>query len=251
MMSVHVLGLKLLFLLILSHWTRLSLAKNASVAYSPLTRGEQQVLGWTGGYEEDVSVDTDYLKLSLKRELQKRLSPDAWIVLEGEEGFAALDARYTDYKRPRHIAAVQVAEEKDVIETVNYARSRGIQFAARSGGHSLTTSHRRIQNAIAIDMRKLDSIKYSEQKQQMTVGGGITTGKFANATFAKGMEVSKLDPFHVRSRSQNQATAAAFQYSSSMGLADYLKLLDPVRVLAFLEFRSVRELVAFKESMVT
>jgi len=74
---------------------------------------------------------------------------------------------------------------------VNYARSRGIQFAARSGGHSLTTSLRRIQNAITIDMRKLSSVKYDEKKQQMTVGGGITTGEFANATFAKGMEVSE------------------------------------------------------------
>ncbi|KAL9085919.1 MAG: hypothetical protein Q9165_007402 [Trypethelium subeluteriae] len=190
MLLVHALSLRFLFLLNLSQWARISLAENASVAYSPLTREGQQVLGWTGGYEEDGPVNADYLKLSLKRELQKRLSPDAWIVLEGEKGFAALDARYTDYKRPRHIAAVQVAEERDVIETVNYARSRGIQFAARSGGHSLTTSHRRIQNAIAIDMRKLDGIKYSEQKQQMTVGGGITTGQFANATFAKGMEVT-------------------------------------------------------------
>jgi FAD/FMN-containing dehydrogenase len=74
---------------------------------------------------------------------------------------------------------------------VNYARSRGIQFAARSGGHSLTTSLRRIKNAIVIDMRKLNGIRYDENKRQMTVAGGITTGEFANATFSQGMEVSK------------------------------------------------------------
>lgn len=74
---------------------------------------------------------------------------------------------------------------------VNYARARGIQFAARAGGHSLTTSLRRIKDAIAIDMRQLNGIKFDAEKQQMTVGGGVTTGEFANATHAHGMEVSK------------------------------------------------------------
>lgn len=102
----------------------------------------------------------------------------------------ALDARYTNYKRPEYIAAVQVAEEQDVIETVNYARARGVQFAARAGGHSLTSSLRRIKSAIAIDMRKLNHVNYDEKTRQITVGGGITTGEFANATHAKGMEVT-------------------------------------------------------------
>ncbi|KAH6652454.1 FAD binding domain-containing protein [Truncatella angustata] len=131
-----------------------------------------------------------YLKLLLKEELQKRLSTSSNISLQGEEGFSIVDARYTDYKRPQYIAAVQVAEEQDVVEVVNYARSRGIKFAARAGGHSLTSSLRRIKNAIVIDMRGLNSIKYDEVKQQMTVGGGITTGEFANATYSHGMEVT-------------------------------------------------------------
>ena len=63
---------------------------------------------------------------------------------------------------------------------------------ARTGGHSLTTSSKRIQGGIVIDMRGLNAIKYDETKQQMTVGGGVTTGEFANATFSRGMEVSKL-----------------------------------------------------------
>lgn len=75
---------------------------------------------------------------------------------------------------------------------MNYARARGIPFAARAGGHSLTTSLRRIKNGIGIDMRGLNKIEYDEAKSQVTVGGGITTGEFANATHSKRMEVSKL-----------------------------------------------------------
>ncbi|ORY63303.1 FAD binding domain-containing protein [Pseudomassariella vexata] len=141
-------------------------------------------------YDQNSAEYNDYNKLSIKHELKKRLSTKSNILLAGEDNFAEISARYTEYKRPLYIAAVQVQEEQDVIETVNYARSRGIPFAARAGGHSLTGSLRRIRNAIEIDMRGLNTISYDANKQQMTVGGGVTTGEFANATHAKGMEVT-------------------------------------------------------------
>ena len=62
---------------------------------------------------------------------------------------------------------------------------------ARTGGHSLTTSSKRVQGGIVIDMRGLNGVKYDTTKKQMTIGGGVTTGEFANATFSRGMEVSK------------------------------------------------------------
>ncbi|KAF2181509.1 FAD-binding domain-containing protein [Zopfia rhizophila CBS 207.26] len=184
----HTIGLKFSFFSLCFLWTQATFTENSSVTYEPAGGAGQQVLTWTGGDGQVISAD--YLKLSLKQELQKRLSSEARIFLQDEQGFESLDARYTNYKRPWYIAAIQVAEENDVIETVNYARTRGIRFAARSGGHSLTTSLRRIKNAIAIDMRKLNSIKYDESKRRMTVGGGITTGEFANVTHSKGMEVT-------------------------------------------------------------
>lgn len=39
-------------------------------------------------------------------------------------------------------------------------------------------------------MRKLNSTRYDEDTRQITVGGGITTGEFANATYSKGTEVT-------------------------------------------------------------
>ncbi|KAI8949861.1 Glucooligosaccharide oxidase [Xylaria longipes] len=189
----HMLAPRLLLPLILSQWPPTSSAELGTVLYSPMTGEQQQdVFTWTSGKQQDLSAATDatYLQLSLKNELTKRLSSEARITLEGEENFTEFDARYTNYKRPQYIVAVQVAEEQDVVETINYARSRGIQFTARSGGHSLTTSLRRIKSAIVIDIRKLNHTKYNHQKRQMTVGGGISTGEFANATFANGMEVT-------------------------------------------------------------
>ncbi|KAI3320508.1 FAD binding domain-containing protein [Xylariaceae sp. AK1471] len=134
--------------------------------------------------------DREYLKRSIVSELSQRLSPQAIIKTEDDEGFAAMNERYTDYKRPTYIAGVLVAEENDVIETVNYARMRGIQFQAQTGRHSLTSSLRSVKNALVIDMRGLNTIRYDKKKEQVTIGGGVVTGEFANATFSKGMEVT-------------------------------------------------------------
>ncbi|KAI1419984.1 Glucooligosaccharide oxidase [Xylaria sp. FL1777] len=184
------MGWQFLFYLTITSYIHLATAYNASAIFTPTLLGQQQVLQAGGDRYADGLSPEVYLKLSVKYELRKRLSEKAGLFLEGEESFSDLDARYTQYKRPQYFAAVQVAEENDVIETVNYARSRGIQFAARAGGHSLTSSLRRIKNAILIDMRGLNSLQYDAEKRQMTVGGGITTGEFANATYSHGMEVT-------------------------------------------------------------
>ena len=39
-------------------------------------------------------------------------------------------------------------------------------------------------------MRALKKLDYDASKRQMTVGGGVQTGEFANATFAQAMEVT-------------------------------------------------------------
>lgn len=96
-----------------------------------LPNPDQQLPLLTKGAElSSESPHSHYLKFSTKVELQKRLSPKASIFLEGEEGFVALDARYTNYKRPEYIAAVQVAEEQDVIETVRYFLDLSSQYLA-------------------------------------------------------------------------------------------------------------------------
>ncbi|KAI4256800.1 MAG: hypothetical protein LQ352_001925 [Teloschistes flavicans] len=146
-------------------------------------------LGLTSRQPDDAKIT--YLKQSIQSELTRRLSPAARIILDRDEDFHLVNERYTDYRRPSFIAGIQVAVENDVVEVVNYARARGLHFMARTGGHSLTTSSRRIQDGLVIDMRGLNTVRYDLAKQQMTVGGGVTTGEFANATFSRGMEVSK------------------------------------------------------------
>lgn len=112
--------------LVLSQWPPISSADHGTVLYSPVTGEQQQhVFTWTSDKQQDLPAATDatYLQLSVKHELTKRLSHEARIVLEGEEDFTKFDARYTNYKRPQYIVAVQVAEEQDIVETVRQAIS--------------------------------------------------------------------------------------------------------------------------------
>ncbi|KAL8783268.1 MAG: hypothetical protein Q9213_004744 [Squamulea squamosa] len=182
------------FLILLSTVAQCLDAGNATTTFPTsgiISYGTQRVMRLFGfGDQSDPGSHGAYLKESIRVELQRRLSPTARILLEGDEDFHLVNARYTDYQRPTFIAGVKVAEERDVVETVNYARSRGIPFMARTGGHSLTTSSRGIQRGIILDMRGLNVVRYDTSKQQMTVGGGVTTGEFANATFSRGMEVT-------------------------------------------------------------
>jgi hypothetical protein len=98
--------------------TRVVLGDNASVLFSPTVGGPQQVLSETAPDLIDHYQQAHHYTLGIKQELQKRLSPGSNIFLQDDESFAAFNARYTDYKRPRYIAAVQAVEEQDVIETV-------------------------------------------------------------------------------------------------------------------------------------
>lgn len=115
---------KMLNLICLLHlvlyWTCRALGENASVILSPTIDGQHVLAG--SSIESDGLNDAKqayFYQLTIKKELQKRLSSGSDVHLEGEDSFAALSARYTDYKRPQYIAIVQPAEEKDVIETVS------------------------------------------------------------------------------------------------------------------------------------
>ena len=79
--------------------------------------GGQQIMAYSGG-EGSEDAGLGYLKRSIQFELKRRLSSKAKLVIEGEDGFQHVNARYSDYKRPWYIAGVRVANEADAIETV-------------------------------------------------------------------------------------------------------------------------------------
>ena len=94
-------------------------ATSSSSASLLAVNGAQQVMEMLGfdGADQREAHDT-FTRDSIRAELQQRLSSNARLLLPGDQDFHIIDERYTNYRRPTFIAGVQVAEERDVVETV-------------------------------------------------------------------------------------------------------------------------------------
>ncbi|KAK8257159.1 FAD binding domain-containing protein [Phyllosticta capitalensis] len=129
-------------------------------------------------------------KEELQSKLGPKLSPKAAIAFPSSDEYESSNLRFTEYERPTYFAAVKPTCEQDIVETVRFARSRSIGFSVRSGHHCVTTTMRRLQNGILIDMRSINHMTFDADKQQATVGGGVITDDFAKFLQGVGMEVT-------------------------------------------------------------
>ena len=86
-------------------------------------RHEQAVLAVTRNAENGTAQLEQIIRhaymVSIQTELSRRLSSEATILLPEDDGFAAINTRYTQYRRPTYIAAVKVKHEQDIVETVS------------------------------------------------------------------------------------------------------------------------------------
>jgi len=87
-------------------------------------------------------------------------------------------------KRPA--AIVRVADQGDVIEAVNYARTNDLLTAIRGGGHNgggLGT----VDDGLVIDLSRMKGIRVDPVARTVRVEGGSTGGDLDHATHAFGM----------------------------------------------------------------
>lgn len=155
------------------------------------------------------AVSGHLMRRQIETGLAPLLSPGASVYYPETEGFIHSSERFTLLNSPNYQVVVHVASEEDVVATVwvgisislrliadpslqvQFAVANDITFLAKSGGHGLAATLARVQDAIMIDMRGLNWATYDAVNSQVTVGGGIRTGEFINATHAVGKEVSK------------------------------------------------------------
>jgi hypothetical protein len=132
---------------------------------------------------------------TIRSDLLERLSNEARIFLPSDEdrtNFDFADLRFTQYERPTYIAIVEPSCENDVIEVVKYAREREIPFTPRGGHHAVTSTMRRFQDGICINMRPFNKMRWDAKQQHVTTGGGALTDEFVRFVHNLGMEVSEF-----------------------------------------------------------
>lgn len=125
----------------------------------------------------------------IRDELGPLLSPGAVIVDADGGNLTQATQRWQLYASPSFIAAVEVATENDIIETIKYANANSIPFLAVNAGHGEIRSLAGLQNGIQITIRALDRITIHENSA--TIQGGANNLNITTALWnAKKQTVS-------------------------------------------------------------
>ncbi|KAE8146650.1 hypothetical protein BDV25DRAFT_46997 [Aspergillus avenaceus] len=86
----------------------------------------------------------------------------------------------------RPLAFLYPQSAEDVSAIVRYAKSAGIKFTIRAGGHNLE-GRSIVENALTVDLRALRSVHVAADHQSATVGGGILASELGNELWKEGV----------------------------------------------------------------
>ncbi|OTB08086.1 hypothetical protein M426DRAFT_71296 [Hypoxylon sp. CI-4A] len=115
---------------------------------------------------------------SVASDLEKLLSSGATVSTD-----ASTAERWSEFNAPDPGTVVNVATEEDVQITVEYAVKNGNPFFAQSGGHGWSSAWKIGQDGILINLRGLNTVTFSDDKTQATVGGGAIMKEVIDAAY--------------------------------------------------------------------
>jgi FAD/FMN-containing dehydrogenase len=117
------------------------------------------------------------------------VSADFPIVWQHDEDFErARVGRVFNHRRPSRypLAVIEARMEEDIVEAVRIAKQLNCKISVRSGGHSWAVWSVR-DNAILIDLGKLNSIEYDDDTGIVRVGPATPGGKLNTFLEPKGL----------------------------------------------------------------
>ncbi|KAJ1322929.1 fumiquinazoline A oxidase [Microdochium nivale] len=149
------------------------------------------ILSWAPYLVTARSAQQSPLVLSAEQETKLHLAPllsgGASLSFPRDSSWGELTARVAAPRvAPQFFAVVEVATEADVEHTIKFANEYCHPFLAVSGSHGFPTSMGKIHRGIQINLRRLNTIKVSEDGETATAGGGILQHETVRDLFAKG-----------------------------------------------------------------
>lgn len=95
--------------------------------------------------------------------------------------------RWSPFGAPNVTTVVQVANTRDVANTVKLANQYGIPFLATNHRHGVSTVMQNLQGGVQIDVSGLQTIQLSKTRQDaVTLGGGVYTTEVIDYLFQHG-----------------------------------------------------------------
>ena len=83
-------------------------------------------------------------------------------------------------------AIVKVANADDVVSAIAHAREAGLEFAVRSGGHSVA-GHSTTEGGIVIDLSDMKKLEIDPERRTAWAETGLTTGEYTAAAARHGL----------------------------------------------------------------
>ncbi|KAB8223979.1 hypothetical protein BDV33DRAFT_227775 [Aspergillus novoparasiticus] len=84
------------------------------------------------------------------------------------------------------LAVVHPQSAEDVSVLVQFAKSKGLKFTIRVGGHNME-GRALVDGTLVIDLRALTGVRIAEDRQSATVEGGILQGELGTKLWAEGL----------------------------------------------------------------
>ncbi|KAK7748758.1 hypothetical protein SLS53_000782 [Cytospora paraplurivora] len=123
------------------------------------------------------SSNTTAVNNELNTQLQRHLSSNSTIQFDVE------DVRWSDYAAPRPGAIITVGTEDDVSKIVSLANEYGVEFLVQSGGNGWADTFTLGPHGIVIDVSKLKSISFNDDRTEVTFQAGVLIEDIVSAAW--------------------------------------------------------------------
>lgn len=104
--------------------------------------------------------------------------------------------RWSDYHAPAAGWLVNVAEERDVAETIRFCNEHGLQFLAQAGGNGWAGTWSLREEDVIINLSGLNDIAVARDGESMSmqIGGGVLNGGAIALAEREGVEIRESLP---------------------------------------------------------
>jgi FAD/FMN-containing dehydrogenase len=112
--------------------------------------------------------------------------PQIAFIISSSPNYTSLRAVFSLDSTATPLAIVRPQSASDVALLVKYAKSKGIKFVIRTGGHSIFGLSI-IEGALTIDLRDISYVDIDKQSLTAKIGGGILEGELAEQLAKEGL----------------------------------------------------------------
>jgi FAD/FMN-containing dehydrogenase len=117
-------------------------------------------------------------------QLRERVS--GHVVAADDDGYDAARAVWNGLIDRRPAAVIRVADERDVVEALAFAREHGLHVTVRGGGHNVAGTAVG-EGALVVDMSGLKGVDVDPSARTARAGAGLTLGELDAATQVHGL----------------------------------------------------------------